>query len=175
MTIIATDGVTLAADSLAVVTATGERLKRPSRKIVYWRDKIYAACGDGQLAQPLAEWHAGGARSNHLPSDLAACEWTLLVIDRNGMKTLMNDRVIDHEVEPPFALGTADQIALGAMHADASPQVACLIACTLNIYCGAPVIEVDIAASLKAGRLMNTLGVPSYGVEPGPGTFARVA
>ena len=148
MTTIATDGITIAADSRS--TRNREILAGQTQKIIIRNGRsIYASSGATLLRNALIEWHVNGANPKDLPVRGNDTPWALLVIEAPGDLTLYDDEApYPVKLTVPFTMGSGRDFAMGAMLAGASPAEAVKIACAKDIYTGAPVQVVDIAEAL---------------------------
>lgn len=151
MSTIATDGKTIAADTL--VTYGHERGVGRVEKIVVRRNRIYALGGLGAMMQALIAWHEAGADPHHTPPCPNAMGWDLLVIDAGSIVRYSSTVPYAATVHPPWAMGQGAEFALGAIYAGASPAHAVEIACGLSTSSGLPVQVVDIAAALGSAPL----------------------
>lgn len=144
MTVIATDGKTIAADSLTTMGA--RRDLRPFQKLVKAYGRIYAITGSVAVLSQLIEWHNEGCPKALLPEG----NWGLLVVEWNTIIGYYCDEAPYRTlVDPPFALGSGGMFAEGAMHAGASPERAVEIAIKLDTLSGGPVQVFDIERELK--------------------------
>lgn len=158
MTVIATDGRTIAADSQT--TFGSERGLRSTEKIVVDGDarRIYAACGVSILPV-LVQWHKDGADPGKMPVLGGAENWSLLVLDRYEGQLRMvlywKDAPYPQIIDPPFGFGSGGEFATGAMDAGASPQEAVAIAIRRSTSCGGAIQVVDIASALGLPRAVK--------------------
>jgi hypothetical protein len=150
MTIICTDGDTVASDSL--VTFGNERGVKDGVKMVVDDGRIYAASGLYCLPA-LVRWHKADADVRNLPVIEGDDAWALLVIEPSGMTYYSKALPYPTPVAPPFALGTGCDFALGAMYAGGSPREAAEIACRLDIKCGGAIQVVNIAEALGLDKI----------------------
>ena len=151
MTTIATDGRTIASDSL--MSFGHERSLHPSKKIHVGKGAIYATCGLGGLLEVLAKWHEDGAKPDAVPKTGGDEEWAMLVITRAGMSYIHSKALFAVPVAPPFSIGGGGEFATGAMEAGATPERAVEIACRRSNKSGLPVQVVDIAEALGIKQL----------------------
>lgn len=141
MTCIATDGLTIAADSLE--TMGTEKLLRSAKKIIEIGGVIYASSGIG-TTESLAKWHQDGADPRD-PPRYRDEHWALLVINHDGTMHLFTALMpYAHPIVPPFALGTGGDYAMGAMLAGASAERAVEIACEIDTACGGEIVVMEI-------------------------------
>lgn len=147
MTTIATDGKTIAADGLACMG--DEPIQRDAVKIVVNGGRLYALAGTQALFPALIEWHHAGAKPADAPAKTDGLRWSLLVAD--GPQSVVG--YADHcpyadRVTFPFAFGSGQDFATGAMEAGATPAEAVAIACRRDIRSGGEIMVVDIAEAL---------------------------
>lgn len=116
-------------------------------KIIKVDDRIFAVCGSAGHLMPLAKWYEAGAKIDDMPvgNDDG---WTLLVIDRQGMCFYTNECPYPTIARPPFAMGSGEKIAIGAMEAGASAEHAVRIACKYDVHSGEPIQVIDIKQAL---------------------------
>lgn len=147
MTTIATDGITIAADGLASIG--GEVNGLSETKIVIERDWIYALSGAVAMRDALIEWHQAGAKPADVPG-MQDADWTLLVIDRNGLTYFTAKCAYPCKANAPFAIGSGADYASALMHAGYSPQkaVRLIIDKRLDIYTGGDIQVIDIRQAL---------------------------
>jgi hypothetical protein len=123
MTTIATDGITIAADTASFF---GNILHRKDKtKLVVRHGRIYTISGTAAILESAIKWHHAGADPNDAPKH---GDWNLLVIDRDAITLFASDVPYPTLVEPPFAMGTGDSLAIGAMDAGCTPEQAVRIA-----------------------------------------------
>jgi hypothetical protein len=144
MTVVATDGKTIAADSLT--TFGYERSGQPAQKIVCKGGKIYAYAGVTCLFPVLIDWHLKGADPGSMPK-MGDEEWSMLVIDRDGMN-LYSSAPYPLKVAAPFAIGNAANFALGALALGVSSKAAVEVAIKLSTVCGGEIQVIDISEAL---------------------------
>lgn len=146
MTVIATDGRTIAADTL--MCYSNERATARVQKLVRLDRHIFAITGS-PILNALVDWYFGGARPKNKPDVLD--EWTLLVIDPEGRMSLYSHaKPYPGPVKAPFAMGSGGEYALGAMYAGAPPVEAVEIACKLSVHCGGEITVFDIENELSS-------------------------
>lgn len=151
MTVIATDGKTIAADSLT--TFGHERAAAPSQKIIVEGGLVFATSGTASVGQALVKWYISGAD----PAATPKChdeDWGMLVLDGVEILHFHARSPYPLKVGVPFSLGSGGDYALGAMHHGASPEEAAAIAIKLCTTCGGEIQSVDIAeATGKTAKL----------------------
>jgi hypothetical protein len=145
MTVIATDGITIAADGLAM------RGSRPTAtnivKIHPRHGRIYALAGTAVMTEAVIAWHHAGADPAKRPPEVKG-EFALLVIDKRGCWYYDNDFPYPDRAELPFAIGCGRDWAIAAMDFGKSPREAVAYACTRDVNCGGEIVEYDIAMTL---------------------------
>lgn len=154
MTTIATDGISIAADGRSTWNEPGvsQHIHRNDRvKLVVEGDCIYALAGESSIRDALIVWHQKGAHPKAVPS-CGSKRWTLLVVDRNegrARATLFDDNSpYACDLALPFAMGTGESFALGAMDAGADPILAVRIAAKRDPFTGGDIIKWNIAEVL---------------------------
>jgi hypothetical protein len=146
MTTIATDGFTIAADSM---TSYGnEPAPMPAKKIQAINGKIYGVSGDAGMLPVLARWVADGARPELAPKLGGSSTWFMIVIDDSGAVHYCQDRPYPCRVGYPFCIGSGQEYALGAMKFGATPAQAVAVAAQCNYHTGGHIDVIDIAAEL---------------------------
>lgn len=144
MTAIATDGKTIAADSM--MTFGRERCINPIEKIAVEGQMIFATAGV-PIKDALIDWFTSGSRPHCAPRSTEEL-WYMLVIDPKQMLFLSSQVPYPVPVEAPFAFGAGGEYAMGAMLNGASPKEAVEIAIKASTACGGPVQVIDIAEAL---------------------------
>ena len=150
MTVIATDGVTIAADGQA---HRGARItNKDIAKIHLRHGRIYALSGTTTMTEAVIAWHHAGADPAKVPPPVKG-EWGLLVIDEKGRWYFDNDLPYADTVELPFALGCGRDWGVAAMKLGKTPKEAVEFAIDNDIYCGGEIVEYDIATTLAGMKL----------------------
>lgn len=157
-TTIATDGKTIAADGLRVNDY------RPTMfdygKVTFAHGRMYALAGLCAMFDALIAWHDSGADPAKTPPHHDRDNgWVLLVID-DGVMLQGNEDVpyFDPVRSLPFAIGSGRDWALAAMKFGRSPEEAVRFAAENDIYTGGQIVAYDIAASLRCGALVRSVG-----------------
>jgi hypothetical protein len=147
MTVIATDGKTIAADSLGL--HGWERSAMPATKIITQHGKVFAVSGTSSSFGPLVEWYKKG----HPIADLPKGDWTFIVFSGVGKAVRFTNEVgYPTEIGFPFCDGSGGNYALGAMHHPthpATPEQAVETAIKISIGCGGPIQVVDITTATQ--------------------------
>lgn len=150
MTVIATDGKTVASDSL--ITFGYERGAAASQKIFVEGGLVFATSGIA-LGQAIVRWYLNGADPSATPR-VGDENWGLLVMDGSDILHFHAKNPYPIKVGAPFSMGSGGEYALGAMHHGASPEEAAAIAIKLCTTCGGEIQSVDIAeATGKSAKL----------------------
>ena len=130
MTVIATDGKSMAGDSYTTAHA---QLLRTARKVHRLKDgRIAGACGTTTDCLALIRWLNDGGDKPSLGDDVVA-----LILNPDGSVDWMDckfEMVKGNMV--PYAIGSGGDLALGAMLAGKSPKEAAKIACSRQLDCG---------------------------------------
>jgi hypothetical protein len=168
MTVIATDGKTIAADTM--MTFGSERQLGQRKLRVVQLDSIshtvLAFGGTAAVADALERWFCGGAKPELAPKLGGDASWQLLAITREGL-AFYNDRVpYPCRVMPPFTMGCGGDVALGAMKAGVSPERAVEIAIEVDVNCGGEVQVVDIPEALNRAWVRgNGVVIPPRNIQ----------
>lgn len=146
MTTIATDGVTIAADSLSTM---GHELSRhPATKIKVRDGRVYAYSGLTGMFDAIIEWHRTGANPKEVPPKNPQDTWTLLVCDGKTVQLYHSEAPYPVQLRPPIAIGGGAEFATGAMDAGATPAQAVELAIARVTHSGPPVQVVNIREAL---------------------------
>ena len=143
MTTIATDGKSMAGDSL---TTAGSLAVRHAPKVHRLSDgRIVGACGITAECVKIIRWLEGGGDKPELSDDVAA-----LVLNLDG--TVCH---IDHKLElldylVPCSVGSGGDIALGAMLAGRTPKEAVEISALRDTCTGGEITELHLTGPLRA-------------------------
>lgn len=154
MTTIALNATHIAADGRSTWSELGVQphIHRDDRvKLIANNGFIYAVAGESAIREALISWHQEGA----VPATVPSCgkSWAFLVVNTAGA-TLYDDRsAFPCALRLPFAMGTGESFALGAMDAGASPEEAVRIAAAHDPFTGGKIISWDIAKVLGQPRL----------------------
>jgi ATP-dependent protease HslVU (ClpYQ) peptidase subunit len=150
MTTIAVDNRSIAADGLS---AFGREIFRTDKqKLIVKYGRIYAMAGEVAARAAIIEWHNNGADPATVP--LPGMDWNLLVVDLDGIRLYGNNTPYPTEIKPPFALGSGDAYAIGAMEAGATPREAVEIAAKRNTHTGGQIVSLDISKALLPVPMM---------------------
>jgi len=134
MTVIAWDGITLAADK----QATNAGLPRTVTKIHKVDGRLVAVSGDFSKGVALIEWVKRGAIIDEYPSFQITDNWcSLLIIGKNG-------EILKYEQQPypivfedkHYAMGSGRDYAMAAMYIGKTAKEAAEVACALDSDCG---------------------------------------
>ncbi len=141
MTVIATDGKVMAADSLT--TFGHERGRMAAKKLRAKDGRIFGVAGISGLIDDLVDWYVKTPRDPKEAPKAEGETWSMLVMESDGrMFHVHSSQCRPVEVAAPFAIGSGSEFALGAMLAGASPARAVEIACELSTACGLPVQQI---------------------------------
>lgn len=98
------------------VTVGTDRLPYAVDKVWIADGKLYAFAGDLGRLDAVIDWHRSGAVAEEAPKG----NWAILVVRKRGAQVFTNDAVFPSKVTPPFAMGSGEKYALGALDAHAS-------------------------------------------------------
>lgn len=155
MTIIASDGTTLAGDGRVIaghshiVTDDFQKIKVRGNP-----PRIYAICGLLAIFDALIAWHLAGAKADDvpkLPKDTDG--WSLLVIDHQGPKLYQSNAPYAFPVSYPFAMGIGEEYAITLLDVGFSPERAIRQACKREAHAGGEIQVVNIAEALGLGQI----------------------
>lgn len=165
MTVIAWDGRSVAADTLA--TAGGYRDQKPSRKIVRRGDYAYGIVGYPAWFEAWIKWHERGADPAFIPSSGISADdaGNFLVFKADAAFVCSARMPYLAEVGAPDAWGSGCDFAIGAMHAgaDAREAVAIAIACSPSCGGSIDVIELLPPPPTRAARRAEVTHLPYNG------------
>lgn len=149
MTIIAWDGRSVAADTLA--TAGGYRDPMPAKKLARRGECVYAIAGWSAWFEAWIKWHEDGANPHCVPpSGVAADDSGNFLIFAEGRAFSCSAKMpYLRESGAPDAWGSGCDFAIGAMRngADARRAVEIAIECTPS--CGGSVDVIEMATFRK--------------------------
>lgn len=136
MTVIAWDGVTLAADRRSVVSGTIRTVTKISRHPT--RCELMAISGSFSDGLEVQNWYVSGAAPDSFP---ATCRQTdnfsrLIVISVDGVRCYEGAPIPIKFDDRHNAFGSGCDFALAAMHIGCDARRAVEIACALSSECG---------------------------------------
>lgn len=133
MTVIATDGESMAGDSL---TTAGNQVVARGPKVHKLSDgRIVGACGDTTECRALVHWlETGGDK----PTFTGECE--ALVLHPDGAVEWISTELRPLRYIVPMAIGSGGDLALGAMLAGADPEEAVRLAIERQVDCGGDIV-----------------------------------
>jgi len=142
MSVIAFDGTVIAADKQGTRggnSYTATKLHRIDK------DTVAGYVGSLDHGAQLFSWYCAGADDARFPCVAQEDDRALLVVLHKGVLGICHGAApVIHVVEDvPFAVGSGEDVALGAMMAGASAVRAVELACEMNIYCGKGVDAFD--------------------------------
>ena len=129
MTVIAWDGIALAADRRAVNCG----LARTVCKIERVNGMLIGMSGDHGAAAEMLKWFASGGDFPAKARDDIA---TLLVVDHSGVHLYTTGPEPMNVLDRHMAIGSGRDYALMAMHLGKSAKEAVELACLFDINCG---------------------------------------
>jgi hypothetical protein len=151
MTVIASDGSWMVADSRAV-NGVGDLVYEPTKKIVGYGGFLFGHSGANVVIEAMAPYYLDvvmGSKSPPVwrpPWVSAGDSWSCLVIRRSdGARALWSEHGVFHGLKKQCAVGQGADFAIGAMECGATAVAAVRAACRLNIYCGPPLLVVKIS------------------------------
>jgi ATP-dependent protease HslVU (ClpYQ) peptidase subunit len=145
MTTIATDGKSMAGDGLRMHHDTVTN--RSAKKVRRLKDgSLVGTAGDAAFGYCVIEWLENGGDPPKLECDGG---FSCLILKPTGELLLSGQDCRPLPIEPPFAVGSGMDIAIGAMRAGASPQKAVKIACDCDPGSGGEITTLHLE-QLKA-------------------------
>jgi len=148
MTTIAVTDTDIAADGMSFL---GEvRHRSDCKKLLVLNGAIYALAGAGALREPLIKWHQDGADPKKIPECKDNGGWTLLVVKLDGLTIFSSDVPFPTKVIPPFAMGSGESFAYGAMEVGANAVDAVRAAAARDPYTGGEINYLIISETLTA-------------------------
>lgn len=148
MTCIATDGITIAADSRQ--TAEGLIVNDDAIKLFRAKDgSAVGVAGNCASAELARRWFEEGEDFERVPK-LEDKDFAALILRPDGRVEWMGVAFAAVAYAVPTAIGSGDELAIGAMLAGKSPADAVQIAIARMSSCGGPVIELDRQAPKEA-------------------------
>lgn len=142
MTTIAYDGHQMAADS-ACTGSFQFHLVNP--KIRRFRDSRFGPCIAGtadhlQDSELFFEWLVGTDKDKPSMHE----HFTALVVTETRLLGL-DDKLVEYPVSAPFAIGSGELIAMGAMYAGAGAKESVEISIKLDSGSGGDIISIDVS------------------------------
>jgi hypothetical protein len=143
MTTIATDGVTVASDSMR---ACGQEIVDLSTQKIKVRDgHLFAFTGDFAFFDPAIEWFLGGRDIEKAPKVHKDGNWRLLVLYHDRIESYTDTQPYGDPFPYPQAFGSGADYAFTALHLGKSPEEAVALSSRFNVYTGGPIQVVNIA------------------------------
>jgi ATP-dependent protease HslVU (ClpYQ) peptidase subunit len=130
MTVVATDGHTMAADGL---TANGWTIvSTTSEKVHVLPDgSLFGASGDVDAIKVALAWFRDGGEKPKIEGDMS-----ILVVSPDGTIKGYEKSLAAYDLPAPQALGCGKEFAFAAMDLGASPERAVEAACARSMGCG---------------------------------------
>jgi hypothetical protein len=154
MTVIATDGIHIAADGR--ITSGQDIITEDFKKIAIRERKIFAIVGCVPMLNAAMYWFINGHDPKDMPPIGAEESWGMMVIDEHAgrprLRYVSYKQIYPVELRFPFADGCASQFAMGAMTAGASPEEAVRICMNHSVWIGGKIQMVDIYEALDINR-----------------------
>lgn len=144
MTVIATDGRTMAADTL--ITCKGQLLARKQKVRRLNDGRIVGAAGSTAECQMLVRWLNDGGEKPDLSDDVAA-----IILNPDGSVDWIDFKFeLVKGYELPTAIGCGDDMPVGAMLAGATPQEAVMLVSTRQLNIGGEITVLHRTEQIKA-------------------------
>jgi ATP-dependent protease HslVU (ClpYQ) peptidase subunit len=142
MTTIATDGKSVASDSLRVCGS--ERVDECTRKIRKVDGVVYAFTGDFAAFAAAIDWHKSGAVHGDAPKAGKDGSWRLLIMGPDEVTSYVSDLPYPEPYPYPQAFGSGAGYAMAALKLGKSSREAIELAKELDVFTGGPVFEIAI-------------------------------
>lgn len=137
MTVIAWDGVTLAADKRATYSGLARTVTKIQRT---HKGELVAFSGDFDMGVALVQWYVGDGCAERYPNNKnndGSMKTQLMVIRLDGTICVYEREPIPMTfTDPQTAMGSGRDYAMAAMHLGQTAKQAVQVACDLDIYCG---------------------------------------
>ena len=146
MTTVATDGRTIASDSLRV--AGSERIDTTTKKIQVRERHVFAFTGDFGCFDPAIDWFLAGHDPEKAPKPQKNGNWRLLVMWPDRIMSYSDEMLYGEPFPYPQAFGSGCNYAMTALRLGKSPAEAVIIAAEFDVYTGGPIQVVNIAEAL---------------------------
>lgn len=140
MTTIATDGISMAGDTL--MSASGHVFGQVLKVHRAPDDRIYGCCGSSADCQKFERWMRSGQDYPKQHESFAA-----LILNRDGTIDWIDEDGELVRVVAPAAIGSGHHYAIGAMGAGASPEQALAIAMRFDRNTGGEITVEHIAVT----------------------------
>jgi hypothetical protein len=100
---------------------------------------LMATCGDSDMAFSFHKWLEDGENQNALPRIPEKSDFAAIVVYPNGSVVCFTERFLPQPIIAEFhAMGSGDQLALGAMAMGASAEEAVRVACKFDPWSREP-------------------------------------
>lgn len=133
MTVVAFDGVTMAADKRA--TSSGYPVT--TTKVFRVGNKVVGLSGNGDVCRTMLQWATAGFRVDSFPAVATDSDVDMLVAEAGRPILCFGRGPFPLVIEDRFAaIGCGRDFALAAMHLGKSAVVAVDLACKLDVHCG---------------------------------------
>lgn len=164
MTVIATDGYSIASDTRAA--QDGLIIQRPWHKLHPLPDgSVVGSAGDSELGVLFLDWLESGEESSARP-DWSDEDFAAMRLYPDGTIMVYTAHCVPEPVPAPFAIGSGHKLALGALEAGASPLRAVEIACIYDASCGIP-IDTVVVRHRKGRKRAKRGNAPTEPVRTG--------
>lgn len=146
-TIVYRDGV-MAADTL--VTDAGSVRRGTARKIFRTANgALVGVAGASGLTSRFVQWIENGEPEAALPRMPDGQQMSALVAYSDGSVAVFNETLLRQKVVAPFeAVGSGNEIALGALAMGARAEEAVLVACQFDVWSAEPVDSLRLGSSI---------------------------
>ena len=139
MTIIATDGKSMAADGFGICNDI--IVSESDKKLFRHNESIFGCCGNSDDHELFKRWLEEGASRENLPKldeHFGAVE-----LAKDGIWLWFNSG-IRTPTPAPYAMGSGQVVGLTALKMGKSPREAVEMACALCVNCGGDILEMSL-------------------------------
>lgn len=143
MTTIASDGVTIAADGLALLG--DEPVRTDTKKIVSLNGRVFGFTGSHRFQNAAINWVLAGCKPEDHPAPKDKEDaWTVAEYFPDFVMAYNDSCPYPFSYHYPFAIGSGQDYASGAMAAGATPEEAVRIAMKFNVRTGGDVVVLSV-------------------------------
>jgi hypothetical protein len=149
MTIICVSHTHIAADGMKVWGSEIRGLDHKKLSVITYpnsgKKAILGYSGNTAMQLIVCEWYRQGADIRNVPPLFDTDDnWTLLAIDERGLFKLSSRCPYLEPFNAPMAIGTGQDMAIGAMYAGKTARDAVDLVCRTHTVCGGEIQEIDI-------------------------------
>lgn len=165
MTTIATDGLSIAADTAMFSGHT----KAPwgVSKIIQEETRVFAFSGSFALLEPMITWYKDGCPKTRIPSSVKASDIdsdnsTLWIFEGGQFFEITNKYPHKLKLEVPFAMGSGSNYALSLLTWGATAYEALQVAIALDPWSGGAIQQVTLPSELVVEKPVSFIPIRGY-------------